>query len=206
MPSRPIVREVRELLREEADRLHGVVVDVGCGDRPYRSLIGADRYVGVDLDPAVKPDVVGSATELPLEDSSADALLCISVIEEVEDPALAFREFARVLHPGGALVIVATQNWRELQTHDYFRYTRLGLALLAERAGLEVVSAQARGGLFAQLGAKLDAYGPEIAPPGPLRAIASLLVRPFVAFALALDRVARYPRDPMLVALVARKP
>jgi SAM-dependent methyltransferase len=206
MPSRPIVREVSALLREETNVLRGVLVDVGCGDRPYRSLISAEQYIGVDLDPAVKPDVVGSATDLPLEDASADAVLCISVIEEVDDPLLAFREFARVLRPGGALLVVATQNWRELQTHDYFRYTRLGLALLAERAGLEVVSAQARGGLFAQLGAKLDAYGPELAPAGPLRAFASLLVRPFVAAALALDRVAQYKRDPLLVALVARKP
>jgi SAM-dependent methyltransferase len=206
MPSRPITREVTAILQEEVQRLRGVVVDVGCGDRPYWSLIPAERYIGVDLDPGVGPDVVGSATSLPLEDESADCVLCISVIEEVEDPPLAFREFARVLRPGGSVVLVATQNWRELQTHDYFRYTRLGLALLAERAGLEVVSAQARGGLFAQLGAKLDAYGPELAPPGPLRACASLLVRPFVAAALALDRVAQYKRDPLLVALVARKP
>ncbi len=206
MPSRPVVNEVRRLLHERAALLQGVVVDVGCGDRPYRSLVASERYVGVDLDPAVAPDVVGSATRLPLDDASADCVLCVSVIEEVDDPPLALREFARVLRPGGSVILVATQNWRELDTHDYFRFTRLGLALLAERAGLEVVAAEARGGFFAQLGAKLDAYAPELAPRGPLRALVATLVRPFVAIALAADRVASYTRDPMLVALVARKP
>lgn len=48
---------------------------------------------------------VADARQLPLETESADALFMVTVLGEVPDQAAALREAARVLKPGGRLVI-----------------------------------------------------------------------------------------------------
>ena len=47
------------------------------------------------------PDIVGDIHNLPLEDNSIDAILCIAVLEHVEEPQKAMKEMYRVLKPGG---------------------------------------------------------------------------------------------------------
>jgi len=56
----------RGMAERYCPRLTGEVLDVGCGRRPYRAyLTGASRYVGLDPNPDVEPDVVASVLELP---------------------------------------------------------------------------------------------------------------------------------------------
>jgi ubiquinone/menaquinone biosynthesis C-methylase UbiE len=47
----------------------------------------------------------GDATDLPYEDGSVDAVLLTAVLGEIPDRAAALREIARVLRPGGRLVV-----------------------------------------------------------------------------------------------------
>jgi len=47
----------------------------------------------------------GHAAELPFPDGSFDAVVCIRVIHHLSDPRPAIVEFARVLRPGGVLVL-----------------------------------------------------------------------------------------------------
>jgi ubiquinone/menaquinone biosynthesis C-methylase UbiE len=47
----------------------------------------------------------GDATDLPFEDDSVDAVLLTAVLGEIPDRAAALREVARVLRPGGRLVV-----------------------------------------------------------------------------------------------------
>jgi 2-polyprenyl-3-methyl-5-hydroxy-6-metoxy-1,4-benzoquinol methylase len=54
---------------------------------------------------------VATIAHLPLADRSLDGILCSSVLEYVPDPAACLAEFARVLRPGGLLVVsVANRN------------------------------------------------------------------------------------------------
>jgi ubiquinone/menaquinone biosynthesis C-methylase UbiE len=48
---------------------------------------------------------LGDATDLPYEDGSFDAVLLTAVLGEIPDRAAALREIARVLRPGGRLVV-----------------------------------------------------------------------------------------------------
>lgn len=82
-----------------------VVLDVGTGRGHGRTADVRGRYVSLDIDPAVRPHVVGDATALPIADRSVDALCATSVMLLIPDPAAMFREAARVLRPGGQALI-----------------------------------------------------------------------------------------------------
>jgi SAM-dependent methyltransferase len=77
-------------------------------------------------------------------------------MEHLRDPAGALREIARTLQPGATLLIAAPQDWEVHQApHDYFRYTRHGLAYLLEAAGFEIVDLKPAGGYFRLLARRL---------------------------------------------------
>lgn len=67
-----------------------------------------DGYLTVDIDPAMKPDIVADVTDMsPVTDHSVDEVVAGHVLEHIDwpDSFLAFSEFARVLKPGGILKI-----------------------------------------------------------------------------------------------------
>jgi predicted TPR repeat methyltransferase len=107
--------------REPADGV--TVLDAGCGTGltgvALRAAGFTGRLVGVDLSPASLDhaaarsvyDELGVADlqePLALGDGAVGALLCVGVLTYVPDTAAIWREFARVVGPGG--VIVCTQR------------------------------------------------------------------------------------------------
>jgi ubiquinone/menaquinone biosynthesis C-methylase UbiE len=52
-------------------------------------------------------DIVSNITAIPVPDASFDAVLCSEVFEHIPNPIAAIKEFARVLKPGGILVLTA---------------------------------------------------------------------------------------------------
>jgi len=85
----------------------------------------------------------GSIYDIPFPNNSMDAVLCLEVLEHIEDDARAVREIARVLKPGGHLIVAVpyTYYWQSyLQLMGHFRhYTRETLAALLRENGLSPV-------------------------------------------------------------------
>jgi len=96
----------------------GTLVDVGCGAgalwhvlRPvFARYVGVDivRYDGFPTDGELVTGNLDDAT-LPLTDEYADVVASIETIEHLENPRAFMRQLARVVKPGG-VVIVSTPN------------------------------------------------------------------------------------------------
>ena len=91
------------------------VLDAGCGGARgcAREAHWKKMYItGADADPAVMHNpfcdkkVVCDLSELPFEKESFDLIHCRWVLEHLENPLKVFREFARVLRPGGRLLVL----------------------------------------------------------------------------------------------------
>lgn len=114
------------------------LVDVGCGDSPYRSMVRHRRYVGIDRSPSAPPGeiVVADAASLPLRDAMSDGVLCTEVIEHVADERVLLAELARVAAPGGRLVLSSPfVHGLHEQPYDFRRLTSIGLVTLLDEAG-----------------------------------------------------------------------
>lgn len=59
------------------------------------------NYKILDKEKRYNPDIVGDVHKLPLEDNSAEAIICLSVLQHVAEPQKAVKEIYRVLKPGG---------------------------------------------------------------------------------------------------------
>jgi SAM-dependent methyltransferase len=135
-----------------------LVLDVGSADAPSVGWMrGEHRRVALDLHPGgLVPGegVCGSATALPFADATFDVAAAFDVVEHCADDAQAAAELARVLVPGGRLLLsVPAYQWawsdHDVQAGHHRRYTRRGIASVVERAGLSVVrSTYAFGAVF----------------------------------------------------------
>lgn len=107
------------LLRERA-REGDLMLDAGCGSgRVFRyELPRRPRLiVGVDLteEPRGNPNIDAAAradlARLPFRHSVFDLAVSSHVVEHLAAPEAVFRELARVLKPGGALLILTPNRW-----------------------------------------------------------------------------------------------
>jgi SAM-dependent methyltransferase len=121
---RPLVEWLR------AQDVRGLrVLDVGCGDRPYRELF--PDATGFDVPGNPHADLHGSIDAIPVGDASFDVVLCLQVLEHVPDPAAAVRELHRVVRPGGR-VLLSTHGIYPFHPNpdDLWRWTHQGLERL----------------------------------------------------------------------------
>ncbi len=116
------------LLRDMLGDVAGcAVLDLGCGDGKLAVRLAAlgARVVGLDADPAMlraaasraaaagvgMDFAAGRARTLPFPDRRFDIVVAVTVLCFVPDAEAAFREIARVLRPGGAVVIGELGRW-----------------------------------------------------------------------------------------------
>lgn len=123
------------------------VLDVGSADGPSAAWMrGGHQHVAIDLDPrGLVPGagVLASALSLPFGDSCFDVVAAFDVIEHCEPESVAVAELARVLAPGGRLLVsVPAYRWawsdHDVRAGHHRRYTRPRIVTALESAGLRV--------------------------------------------------------------------
>lgn len=113
IPGEPDAYQAFLALVKEACPPGGVVVDLGCGSEDFLAFLKewASELVGVDLDPPerghyhryLKGDVQKA---IPLPDGFADVAAAKFLLEHLSDVRGFLSEAARILKPGGALVLL----------------------------------------------------------------------------------------------------
>jgi SAM-dependent methyltransferase len=145
-----------------AKRTGGIVVDVGCGTKPYSSLFSdsVSLYVGMDVPGKnAVPDVCASALTLPIRSGSVDVCFNAWLLDDLSEPLQYFREVSRILRADGIAIMIENQSFPEHDApQDYFRFTRHGLTHLAAKVGLVVEEILPLGGFWAQIGLQLLAF------------------------------------------------
>lgn len=192
-----------------ADDTNKILLDFGCGDMPYRSLIEpmVGRYIGVDLEmnPLAEHHIdFDSKTTLP--DNYADIILSNQVLEHVDSPEGYLQESFRLLKPGGIGIFTTHGYWYYHPTpNDYWRWTSAGLRKTIEREGFHICSFYGIMGLAAS-GLQLlqDAFIiklPKFLIP-PVSIVMQSLIRLFDKIHSQTQR----NRDASLYVVVAQKP
>jgi SAM-dependent methyltransferase len=121
-----------------SEEIHGLLpveayLDAGCGDGRFLAVLPAlgpvpARVVGVDIADSILATarraitavgvdaelVRGNLERLPLGDAEVDLAVSIQVLEHLLDPAAGVRELARVLRPGGALLLSTDNRARRI--------------------------------------------------------------------------------------------
>ncbi|OHB86619.1 MAG: hypothetical protein A3D13_10560 [Planctomycetes bacterium RIFCSPHIGHO2_02_FULL_40_12] len=90
-------------------------LEIGCGRGAFQDLV--TDYVGVDISDSVKeyfykPFYQASATKLPFEDNTFDAIWTYAVLEHVHHPEKGLEEMRRVLKDNGILILLAAWQCR----------------------------------------------------------------------------------------------
>ncbi|MDR3574523.1 MAG: class I SAM-dependent methyltransferase [Anaerolineaceae bacterium] len=156
--------ELWSLIESEGFQLTGKLLDVGCGHKPYQSLLRCiNEYIGLDVPSSMhgldQVDVIGTSMSLPFMENCFDSLLCTEVLEHVPEPMAALREMARVAKTGGLLLLSAplSEQLHE-EPYDFYRYTCHGLIYLLNKTGWNVLNIKTRGGVWLEMGYRFSSF------------------------------------------------
>ncbi len=123
---------VVERLGLSAAHARGQALINGCGTGVYLQRLAPfyDNVLGVDIEPQylalarlrnpTRKVMRGACECLPLPDNSMDMVFSHEVLEHVTDDRRAMAEIARVVKPGGHIVLFVPNRWFPFETHGFF--------------------------------------------------------------------------------------
>ncbi|MFO0320839.1 MAG: methyltransferase domain-containing protein [Bacteroidota bacterium] len=126
------VNTVYAHLKPFLSKTRGDLLDLGCGESPYRFLINENqnKYFGLDIADADKFDYSRKdimhfdGKNIPFENERFDYLICTEVLEHVEDYQSLVNEVHRVMKTNGEAIFTIPWSARyHYIPYDYYRYT-----------------------------------------------------------------------------------
>jgi len=130
-----------------SQQMTGIMLDFGCGSKPYRKIFSVDEYIGLDIETSGHShddeviDVFYDGREIPFEDSYFDSIFSAEVFEHLFNLEEILDELNRVLKPGGKMLVSVPFVWDEHEIpYDFGRYTSFGIKHLLEKHGFELIS------------------------------------------------------------------
>jgi SAM-dependent methyltransferase len=128
-------RRLQMILEAAGERIHGRVLENGCGVGMYVEHLApyAGRVIGLEYDFAravearqladrlANAEILCAAGEnLPFPSGSFDLILSHEVLEHVRDDRQAVSEMTRILRPGGRMVIFVPNRGYPFETHGIY--------------------------------------------------------------------------------------
>lgn len=157
-----IKRSIYQFLVKKIFLFNGSLLDIGCGEMPYRkhildksevqSYIGLDLIDGVVYNPDIKPDFLWDGVKMPFDNATFDCAFATEVLEHCPEPQITLKEIYRILKPNSPLVLTVPFIWPTHESpYDYYRYTPFALKYHLEKAGYENLEISCLGGWDASL-------------------------------------------------------
>lgn len=149
-------------VKKQLPGYQGNVLDIGCGQSPYKFLLdaGKTKYFGIDIVDADSfgynnPDITSfDGKNIPFKDEMFDAIICTEVLEHVEDFQYLINEMYRTATKGARAIVTIPWSARyHYIPYDYFRYTPSSLKTMFKK--FSEVEIRPRGTDFTSVGAKI---------------------------------------------------
>jgi SAM-dependent methyltransferase len=162
-------RDLRSRALFEALRTHcrGEVLDVGGWDffvTAQRERVPFERWTTLESDPERLLEVAdprvsvvhGDGCAMEFQNARFDTVLSVQVLEHVFEPIRMVEEMARVLRPGGVLVMLIPQTSTTHLAPNYFsNFSRFWIEKALIHAGLERVELRPLGGIWSSAASHL---------------------------------------------------
>jgi SAM-dependent methyltransferase len=133
-------------IRGTAPALNGVLLDFGCGRKPYKNLFKVDQYIGVDIEQSghshelSEVDVYYDGKTIPFPDGHFDSVFCSEVFEHVFELEKILAEINRVTKKNGKMLFTVPFVWNDHEIpYDFGRYTTYGISYLMEKHGFKLI-------------------------------------------------------------------
>ncbi len=148
-----LIRDLKTVISKYAS---GIILDVGCGNKPYEALFNTsiENYLGCDVVQSSenKVDILCRATDLNVASDSIDTVFSTQVMEHVDNTELMMKECNRVLKKDGVFILSVPFCWElHEEPYDFFRFTKYGLQELCKRNDFEIVELLPNGGKWAAI-------------------------------------------------------
>ena len=209
-----IRRRLLDAVRAQAPHFSGVLLDVGCGYMPYKSIVTAPpsrvtQYIGMDL-PGNKylsnqVDVTWDGKTIPLPEESVDCAMATEFFEHCPWPESVMMEIRRVLRPGGHLFLTVPFIWPLHEApHDQYRYTPFSLERHLRNAKFEDIEVRALGGWDASMAQMIGLWIKNRGFSERNRRIFSRLALPVIKYLIHLDQpIDNFQAPSMMPGLMA---
>lgn len=129
-----------------AKEITGKVLSIGsgddsdwCGSKYRKYFLNSSLYLTSDIAENIKTDLrVDVRSMIQIKNGEYDCLFCAGTLEHVDDMFSAMSEMARVLKPGGVLLLgVPFGQAIHRVPQDFWRMTIYGLRYLLDRFGFD---------------------------------------------------------------------
>jgi SAM-dependent methyltransferase len=147
-------KSILAALISNAGVLRGELLDIGCGNQPYKALFsappfGVTHYTGCDIaNPLYQAaEMIWDGRQIPAPDQQFDCVIATEIYEHCPDYAPILREVLRVLKPGGYHFLTVPFLWPLHDVPgDYFRYSPYAIQKDMQSAGFCELTLGALGG------------------------------------------------------------
>lgn len=203
----------QELKRISLVYLKGSLIDIGCGIKPYESMLRpcVTKHIGLDYEGCLhakgKIDLIGTAYNIPVSDQCFDSALCTAVLEHLEEPEQALCECYRILKKGGIAVYSVPFIWHlHEEPRDFYRFSKYGLEYLFKKVGFEILEIKALSGFWVTFG-QLFVYNLYRLNCGPLRWLKLIdFISLFIQFfSYIIDRLDKTEQWTWMYMIVVKK-
>lgn len=147
-----LARGLSQGIKKYSHFMSGIMLDFGCGTKPYRGLFNVQNHIGVDIENPEHDNDLSFVDQfyigktIPFEDQYFDSVFSSEVLTHIFNIDEILPEINRVLKSKGFFLVTVPFVWKENEKpHDSVRYTSYGIKHLLEKNGFQIIHQEKKG-------------------------------------------------------------